>query len=68
MKKESLTINDYKKAIALIKKYTHSGGWSGDYTTEYWKMKKDEIALIDKLFTGVPVESLSGALKEKKNK
>lgn len=50
---------DKLKVLDIIKKYTYSGGWSGDYTTEYWKMKEEEIELIDKFFSGVPIKPLS---------
>ena len=45
------------KALEIIKKYTYSGGWSGDYTTEYWKMNQKEIKMIDELFKGVSINS-----------
>lgn len=54
-----MTKEDKLKVLSIIKKYTYSGGWSGDYCTEYWKMKEEEIELIDKFFSGVPVKPLS---------
>ena len=47
------------KALEIIKKYTYSGGWSGDYTTEYWKMKAEEIKVMDEVFEKVPCHPLS---------
>ena len=47
------------KALDIIIKHTYSGGWSGDYTTEYWKMKNKEIEVIEKIFNGVPCHPLS---------
>ena len=47
------------KALEIIIKYTYSGGWSGDYTTQYWDMRIDEIKVIEKVFKNVPMHALS---------
>ena len=61
--KELESIRKALEALEIIKKYTYSGGWSGDYTTEYWKMNQKEIKLVNELFKGVPIKPLSEVLK-----
>ena len=61
--KDLKSIEKQLKALEIIKKYTYSGGWSGDYTTEYWKMNQKEIKLVNELFKGVPIKPLSEVLK-----
>jgi len=41
------------KALEIIKNYTYSGGWSGDYTTRYWDMKQKEIKIVDEAFEDI---------------
>ena len=47
------------KIAKIIKRYTYSGGWSGDYTTRYWDMGAKELSLVAKLFEDNPIIPLS---------